>query len=473
MYRIDAKSDRPDKGAGATRAASRFDVILDSMGRLLRRGAIGNLERMVSKMHPADVAKVLHHLNSAQEKRTVFELIKPDGTKAQVLSEMDEEDIGETLTDVPAADIAMLIRDLPDDDQAYVLTCLSEERSQDILKLMKPEDSAEVKDLLQYESKTAGAIMTTEYFSLPEHTTAEEAIHKLQGSKDTGNVFYVYVTDKDEKLVGVLSLRQLLQVSPHTRLGTMIKREVISVATDTDQEEVAKLVGRYNLLAIPVVDRDNTLVGIITVDDVVDIIHDAATEDMLKMSGTQIEEEDVLMHSSVFQTVRHRVPWLLTNLIGSIISGSILWFFRYTIEEVVALVTFIPVIAAMGGNVGLQSSTLIIRGLATGRIELSDVKRVFMREVQIGFLIGLLCGVVVLFVAAVMHINLTLGLVVGFAMVCALVVSTSMATIMPVILKRYGVDPAVAAGPFVTTANDITGIAIYLSLATAVLSHLK
>jgi magnesium transporter len=374
---------------------------------------------------------------------------------------------------MPAADIAMLIRDLPDDDQAYILTCLPEERSQDILKLMKPEDSAEVKDLLQYEPKTAGAIMTAEYFSLPEYTTAEEAIHKLQGAKDTGNVFYVYVTDKDDKLVGVLSLRQLIQVPPHTRLGTMIKREVISVATDTDREEVAKLVGRYNLLAIPVVDRDNTLVGIITVDDVVDIIHDAATEDMLKMSGTQIEEEDELMHSSAFHAVRLRVPWLLTNLIGSIISGSILWFFRFTIQEVVALVTFIPVIAAMGGNVGLQSSTMVIRGMATGRIELSDVKRVFLREVLIGFLIGLLCGALVLLVAAVVHINLTLGLVVGFAMVCALVVSTSMATIMPVILKRYGVDPAVAAGLFVTTANDITGIAIYLSLATAVLSHLK
>ena len=240
MDRIDAKIDRPDKGAGATRTASRFDVILDSVGRLLRRGAIGNLERMVSKMHPADVAKMLHHLNTAQEKRTVFELIKPEGNKAQVLSEMDEGDIGETLADVSAADIAMLIRDLPDDDQAYVLTCLPEERSQEILKLMKPEDSAEVQDLLQYEPKTAGAIMTTEYFSLPEYTTAEEAIHRLQGAKDTGNVFYVYVTDKDEKLVGVLSLRQLLQVPPHSRLGTMIKREVISVATDTDQEEVAK-----------------------------------------------------------------------------------------------------------------------------------------------------------------------------------------------------------------------------------------
>lgn len=473
MDRSDAKSDRPDKGTGTTRTASRFDVILDSVGRLLRRGAIGNLDRMVAKMHPADVAKVLHHLNTAQEKRTVFELIKPDGNKAQVLSEMDEADIGDVLQDMPAADIAMLIRDLPDDDQAYILTTMPEERSQEILRLMKPEDSAEVKDLLQYESKTAGAIMTAEYFSLPEDTTAEEAIHRLQGAKDTGNVFYVYVTDKDDKLVGVLSLRQLLQVPPHTRLGTMIKREVISVATDTDREEVAKLVGRYNLLAIPVVDRDNTLVGIITVDDVVDIIHDAATEDMLKMSGTQIEEEDELMHSSAFHAVRLRIPWLLTNLIGSIISGSILWFFRFTIQEVVALVTFIPVIAAMGGNVGLQSSTMVIRGMATGRIELSDVKKVFLREVQIGFLIGLLCGALVLLVAAIVHINLTLGLVVGFAMVCALVVSTSMATIMPVILKRYGVDPAVAAGPFVTTANDITGIAIYLTLATAVLSHLK
>lgn len=473
MDRPDSKTERPDKAAASVRTASRFDVILDSVGRLLRRGAIGNLERMISKMHPADVAKVLHHLSTAQEKRTVFELIKPDGNKAQVLSEMDEGDIGETLTDVPAADIAMLIRDLPDDDQAYILTCLPEERSQDILRLMKPEDSAEVKDLLQYEPKTAGAIMTTEYFSLPESMTSEEAIHKLQGSKDTGNVFYVYVTDKGDKLVGVLSLRQLLQVPPHTRLGTMIKREVISVATDTDQEEVAKLVARYNLLAIPVVDKDNTLVGIITVDDVVDIIHDAATEDMLKMSGTKSEEEEALLHSPVVKSVRLRVPWLLTNLIGSLISGMILWFFRFTIQEVVALVTFIPVIAAMGGNVGLQSSTLVIRGLATGEIESSDVRKVFLREVMIGLLIGLLCGIVALAVAAVIHINLTLGLVVGIAMVCALVVSTSMATIMPVVLKRYGVDPAVAAGPFVTTANDITGIAIYLSLATAFLAHLK
>src|SRR5256884_6953962 len=212
MDRIESKVERQEKPVGNGRTATRFDLIVDTVGGVLRRGAIGNRERMVSKMHPADVAKMLHHLNSAQEKRTVFELIKPDSGKAKVLSEMDEADIGDVLQDAPAADIAMLIKDLPDDDQAYVITCLPEERSQEILKLMKPEDSAEVKDLLQYEPRSAGAIMTAEYFSLTEDTTAEEAIRKLQGAKDTGNVFYVYVTDRDEKLVGVLSLRQLLQV---------------------------------------------------------------------------------------------------------------------------------------------------------------------------------------------------------------------------------------------------------------------
>src|SRR2546422_3048428 len=205
MDRIESKVERQEKPVGNGRTATRFDLILDTVGRLLRRGAIGNLERMVSKMHPADVAKMLHHLNTAQEKRTVFELIKPDSGKAKVLSEMDEADIGDVLQDAPAADIAMLIKDLPDDDQAYVLTTLPEERSQEVLKLMKPEDSAEVKDLLRYEPKTAGAIMTTDFFSLPADTKAEEAIRRLQRATDTRNVFYVYVTDKDDKLVGVRS----------------------------------------------------------------------------------------------------------------------------------------------------------------------------------------------------------------------------------------------------------------------------
>src|SRR6266487_49673 len=220
MERID-KIEKPDRPVRASRAPSRFDMILDSVRRLLRRGAISHLERMVNKMHPADVANVLHHLYTSQEKRTVFELVKVEGNKAQVLTE-----------------IATLIQNLPDDDQAYILTTLPDERAQEVLRLMKPEESAEVKDLLKYEPQTAGAIMTGEYFALPANTTVQEAIRKLQ-STDIGNIFYVYVTDKEEKLIGVLSLRQLLG-SPDRTLGSMITKEVISVTPETDQEEVAK-----------------------------------------------------------------------------------------------------------------------------------------------------------------------------------------------------------------------------------------
>ncbi|MFQ5932212.1 MAG: magnesium transporter, partial [Nitrospiraceae bacterium] len=211
-----------------------------------------------------------------------------------------------------------------------------------------------------------------------------------------------------------------------------------------------------------------TLVGIITVDDVVDVIREEATEDMLKMAGAS--EGDVLLESSGVKAASLRLPWLFTNLVGSLISGAILWYFRLTIREVVAIVSFVPVIAAMGGNVGLQSSTLIIRGLATGRIEMTDVRKIFFREARIGLLLGLACGLLMIMVSWFWHGH---EMVVGASLIMSFIVSTSMATITPLLLKRVGVDPAVAAGPFVTTVNDITGITIYLTLATALLDYIK
>jgi magnesium transporter len=460
----DAARELPEKGQ------SKFDLMLVSFQKLLRRGAITNLTKMLGKMHPADVAKIIVHLPSPKEKRTVFELVKGEGPRGQVLSELDADSIQQVLADVPAPDIAWLLKDLPSDDVTYIMGVLPETLSREILALMKTEDSTEIAELLKYPKDTAGGIMTTEFLALFEDTTAHETIRRLQRATDAEHVFYVYVTDKDEHLVGVLSLRQLLTVPPDTPLKNIMTRDVLSVSVDMDQEEVARQVARYNLLAIPVVEKDNTLVGIITVDDVVDVIREEATEDMLKSAG--VTEEDVLASSSM-RAARLRLPWLFTNLVGSLISGAILWQFRYTIQEVVAIVTFIPVIAAMGGNVGLQSSTLIIRGLATGRIELADVWSVFFRETRIGLLLGLACGVLLTLVGWVWHGQPFLGMVVGVSMLIAFLISTSMATIMPVVLKRMGVDPAVAAGPFVTTANDITGISIYLALSTALLSYLK
>jgi magnesium transporter len=454
----------------AERGQTKSDIVLQSVQRLLRRGAITNLSKMLGRMHPADVAKVINHLSSSKEKREVFELVRGENKRGQVLSELEGQSIQEVLADLLHSDVAWLLKDLGPDDVAYILGFLPEERGKDILALMKAEDSTEVADILKYAKDTAGGIMTTEFFSLSEDATAQEAIRRLQHATDAEMVFYIYVTDKDEHLVGVLSLRQLLTVPPATPLKNIMTRDVMSVAVDMDQEEVARQVASYNLLAIPVVEKDGRLAGIITVDDVVDVIREEATEDMLKMAGAI--EEDTVSKSSSLGSARLRLPWLFTNLVGSLLSGAILWYFRYTIQEVVAIVSFIPVIAAMGGNVGLQSSTLIIRGLATGLVELTDVWTVFFREVKIGLVMGLACGLILTIVGWGLHQGF-LGVVVGTSLVIAFLVSTSMATIMPIVLKRMGVDPAIAAGPFVTTANDITGITIYLTLATIFLDYLR
>ena len=452
------------------RGQTKSDIVLQSVQRLLRRGAITNLSKMLGRMHPADIAKAVNHLSSPKEKREVFELVRGENKRGQVLSELDGESIQEVLADLLHSDVAWLLKDLGPDDVAYILGFLPEDRGKEILALMKAEDSTEVEGILKYAKDTAGGIMTTEFFSLSEDATAQEAIRRLQQATDAEMVFYIYVTDKDDHLVGVLSLRQLLTVPPATPLKNIMTRDVMSVAVDMDQEEVARQVARYNLLAIPVVEKDGTLAGIITVDDVVDVIREEATEDMLKMAGA-IEEEPASKSSSL-GSAKLRLPWLFTNLVGSLLSGAILWYFRYTIQEVVAIVSFIPVIAAMGGNVGLQSSTLIIRGLATGLVELTDVWTVFFREVKIGLLMGLACGLMLTVVGWGLGEGF-LGVVVGASLVIAFLVSTSMATIMPIVLKRMGVDPAVAAGPFVTTANDITGITIYLTLATLFLDYLR
>ena len=449
---------------------SKFDVVLLSIRRLLKRGAIANLTNLLGRLHPADVARVIVHLDTTQERRTIFELVEGIAEQGQVVSELSKEMIPQVLEDRNAADIAWMLRFVPADDVAYILGVLPEERSQEILPLMKDEESQEVVNLMAYPKGTAGSIMTTEFFSLPEDMTAQAAIKNLQQDTKAETVFYIYVTDQTGKLTGVMSLRELLVVAPTALLKSILARDVISVTVDTDQEEVARQVANYNLLAIPVVADGERLVGIITVDDVVDVIREEDTKDMLKMAGAA--EEDAEMHTSSMQAVGLRLPWLFANLVGSLVSGFILWWFRFTIQEVVAIVMFIPVIAAMGGNLGLQSSTLIIRGIATGRVELSDIWKVVFREMRIGLALGLICGTLLLVAGWVWQGNVSLGFVVGSSLLITFLISASMATVTPLMLKKFKIDPAVAAGPFITTAMDITGVTIYLGLATMMLEYL-
>ncbi len=443
-------------------------VLLDTVRRLTRRQAIVTLTNILDKSHPADIAEVIKYLTDA-EKKQVFGLIKDVEKAADVLSELDISDSLKLLSGMTEEQISTILREMSSDDAAELISNLPEEISSRVLQLLESEDQKEVEDLLQYEEKTAGRIMTTEFFALHEETTAEEAMRAIRENSEAEMVFYIYVVDSRGHLVGVVSLRQLVMVSPKTQLKEIMITDVISVTTDTDQEEVARIVERYNFLAIPVVDEKNHLMGIITVDDVIDVLREEATEDIMKMVGTK--EEEFVYHDKVTRVARLRLPWLITNLFGGLVTGYLLWLFKVTIKDMLALITFVPVITGMGGNVGVQSSSIMVRGFATGKVNLGRVKQFLIREILIGFLMGSICGVVVGLVGYLWHHNFVLGLVVGIAMMAAMTVAATMGTLVPTFFRKIHVDPAIASGPFVTTSNDIVGILIYLTTATLILKY--
>jgi magnesium transporter len=448
----------------------KLQMLLDTVKKLIRRGASPNLSKVISKSHPADIAHLFRYLD-LKEQKILFTLIEDPETGAYVLSELDHGTGAQLLEQIDKETITEVLQEMPYDDAVDIIRNMPEELAEEILGIMHDEDSEEIEQLLRYDEDTAGGIMSPEIFSLNQDLTVREAIEAVQGAEDVEMVFYLYVTDEHDHLVGVLSLRQLLTVPPRKQLRDIMTREVISVRTDVDQEEVAQLVAKYNVLAIPVVDDTNKLMGLITVDDVIDVMRQEATEDIYKMAGAS--EEEHLYGYRAFKIARLRLPWLVTNLFGGVITGYLMWQFKATLAEVLALISFIPVITGMGGNVGGQSATIVVRGFATGRIELSTLRQVFYKEVRVGLIMGAVCGLTVGLVAFAWHHNPYLGLVVGLAMATAMTVAASMGVLATSFFKRIGIDPAIASSPFVQTANDITGILIYFGTATLFLEHLR
>ncbi|HEY7745833.1 MAG TPA: magnesium transporter [Desulfuromonadales bacterium] len=448
----------------------KLQILLETVRKLIRRGAYPNLTKVVAKSHPADVAHLFRYLD-LKEQRILFNLIEDTETAAYVLSELEPATGAQLLEQIDKETITAVLQEMPYDDAVEIIRDMPEELAAEILGIMQDEHSEEIEQLLQYEEDTAGGIMATEVFALNEDMTVKEAIEALQQAQDVEMVFYVYVTDEHGHLVGVLSLRQLLTVPPSTKLKNIMTKDVIRVRTDMDQEEVAQLVAKYNILAIPVVDEGNKLMGIITVDDVIDVLRQEATEDIYKMAGAS--EEEHLYGFRAFKIARLRLPWLVTNLFGGVITGYLMWLFRATLQEVIVLVSFIPVITGMGGNVGGQSATIVVRGFATGRIDLSTLRQVFYKELRVGMIMGTVCGMVVGLVAIGWHHNPYLGLVVGLAMVTAMTVAATMGVLATSFFKKVGIDPAIASSPFVQTANDITGILIYFGTATLFINFLR
>jgi magnesium transporter len=441
-------------------------ILADSIKRLLRRKAYPNLKKIVQKTHAADLSIAFRSLSLSDQSK-LFNMISDPAYKGVLLSELDEEAFLELAKQIPVDDLVGIFETMPSDDVAELIDLMPEESSNAILKKMRKEGSEEVHDLLSFADSTAGRIMTPDFIAVREDATARQAIESLQKEySDVEMPFYLYVTDEYGKLVGVSSLRQLVLVPPDKPLKQFMTTDVFSVRTDMDQEEVAKIVARYDFLAVPVIDESNRLVGIITVDDVIDIFHIEATEDFLKMAGVG---EEYVETKSVIKSSRIRMPWLLASFIGGILAFVIISQYETALSDVAYLAAFIPIVMGMGGNIGTQSSIIVVRGLATGRINIRDLWHVVFKELRIGLILGVTYGVLIALTAQLRYGTLMLAVSVGLAILISMSVAALVGSLVPMVMARLNIDPAIATGPFVTTAMDIVSVFFYFLIATTLL----
>lgn len=453
----------------------KFGLTLDSVRRLIRAGANARAMNILRKIRPADVAEVLHSLNDLDRHSVFAALSRSDQDLAAAsLSELAIEEGVDLLSALKPEEIAAVLQELPSDDAALFIAEFPEEVRERLLELMKVEASTDVQELLSFAEGTAGRIMTPDVFSLNEDLTVGEAITAIQRtSREVEMVFYLYVIDERNHLVGVVSLRQLLLVPPTTPLKKIMSTDVISVRTDTDQEEVARIVARYNLLGVPVVDVENKLEGLITVDDVIDVIREEATEDIYALAGVRSDEH---AQSAPRRSVRLRLPWLLVNLATAVLASSVVHLFEGTIERVVVLATLMPIVAGMGGNAATQTLAVIVRGLALGEVTWGNTRRILVKEVLVGLANGIANGavaaIIILLWFGFSTKMLLIAGIISLAMVINLVLAAIGGTLVPVILKRLKADPALASTVFVTTITDVGGFLAFLGLAALLLKYL-
>ncbi len=442
---------------------------LKELDQLIEQGREVDIIKLISTFHPADIADLIDALDE-EKKKKFFGLLQVE-TASDVIMEIDDISRELIVEDISQDKLTQIVDDMESDDATDLISELPEEQAQRILSDIAKEDSEEVQELLQYEEDSAGGIMQLELVAVPQDVTVRDAIEQIRSrAHEVEDLHNVFIVDDDRKLVGVLPLRKLILASPESPIAPIMDSATINVTPEEDQEVVAEIFRKYDIVSLPVVDHAGKLLGRIMVDDVVDVIEQEDSEDIMKMAG--IPEEDLVYGSRIFAISRARLPWLITNLFGGLLTGYLMWLFRIALHEILALVTFIPVITAMGGNIGIQSSSIMIRGFAVGRVDFNNLRRFLFNEIRIGLIMGIACGTLAGCAAVLWHKDPLLGPIVALAMVTGITVAAAMGTLIPAFFKKIQIDPAIASGPFVTTANDIVGIVIYLGIATLFLKYL-
>lgn len=423
------------------------------------------LKEKLGEMHPGDLAELIERLDDDQ-KIKVFRALNPE-TASETILEVNDENRQAILEEMTTSQITEVVEEMESDDAADFVSELPEKQAEEVLSELPSEESEEVRVLLQYPEDSAGGIMQLELVSLTANQTCHDAIEAIRAkAEEVEELHNVFVTDDSNMLLGVAPLRNLILNSADTPMEKVMESNPIAVNVNEGQEKVAQIFRKYDVVSLPVVDDGNRLIGRILHDDVLDVIVETDTEDLLKVAGT---DEDELESGSWLNAARYRLPWLLSSLMGGIFMAGIISAMGAPLKQAIALAAFIPVITGMSGNVSTQSSAIVLRGIVLGKMDGIGIGRFIYKEIRVGLVMGSLCGILIGVIASFINENPTIGLVVGVSLFISMSAATVMGTGIPLILHKLKADPVLGAGPVVLTMADIAGLLIYFTVATILL----
>jgi magnesium transporter len=439
---------------------------IDQLTALIEENNSPELIKILDELHIADIAEIIEDLSSENTKH-LYDLISDEEKSAAVLVELEDDTRENLLANLTAKEIAEeVIDNLESDDAADVIGELSEDKKEEVLAHVEDiEHASDISNLLTYPEDTAGGLMAKELIKVNENWNTLECLKEMhKQAENVKKVYTIYVVDDDEKLLGSLSLKQLLLAEKGSTIKSIVRTDIVSVNVSEDDEDVANIMNKYDLIALPVVDDLNRLIGRITFDDVMDVVKEEAEKDYQMASGIS---EDVESSDSVWELTRARLPWLLIGMIGGLLGAKVIGIFD--LENNFKLAFFIPLIAAMGGNVGVQSAAIVVQGLANDSLKMENIFQKLVKELGVGLVNGIICSVIILGAAFGLGYGMELSLTVSISLLVVIVFAALFGTFVPLALEKYKIDPALATGPFITTVNDVLGLFIYFMIGQAIL----